>query len=176
MVTDSKLLKLRLLAAATGWLRYDRQCRFVIWERSPFNEPRYRPDICAVTRQWRVIEVEIKISIADFRANSRKRGLQWRHDYPEQFYFAVPPELVERVKPELPDQCGLLTVGPDGYCGPTAMVIRPAPKAKHATRLCALDIARCVSHQSASLHRSAVAMMRAQETLDRRAADSQSSS
>ncbi len=91
-------------AAAVGWLRYERGCYLVCWERSPW-ETAYRPDLIGVNSRRKVIEVEFKQSLADFKANESKRHLIQRVAFgyaPSQFYFAVPRSLVESVKPFLP--------------------------------------------------------------------------
>ena len=92
-------------ASVMTWLRYDRGCPIVCVERG--LEWRYRPDILAVTKSRHLIEVEVKRTIADFRANAEKR-------FPDvairsQFYFAVPPDLADRIAAELPDGAGLIT-------------------------------------------------------------------
>lgn len=150
----------RLRAAVTGWLRYERRCPLVCWERSPFgNEHYYRPDICGVTRQWYVIEVEIKLTVADFRANRNKRGLWWGEQFPQQFYYAVPPKIAQLVDIESADRDGVLTWGEDIICGPSIEVVRHAAK-RNGKRLDKYSAMRAVMHQSATLHRMAVAFHR----------------
>lgn len=125
----------------------------VCWERNPFDDHRYRPDLIGVNRTFRMIEVELKSSVADFKANGAKRGIRWQMHFPSQFYFCVPPELVDRVKSLLPVGAGLLTIGAPDRWGPTVEVGRGAKVNPNATRLSKYAVARMVSHQSASLHR-----------------------
>lgn len=159
----SKQLEWRMRAAVIGWLRYERQCHLVCWERSPFPDHRYRPDIIAVTRKWKVIEVELKQTLGDFKANESKRGVKMRLFFPQQFYFCVPPPLVEAVKPLLMDGAGLLTVE-DNRFGPSIVSVVGATNHKAATLISKFAVARMVAHQSASLHRACVALSRMDES------------
>src|SRR5919112_6675362 len=66
-----------------------------------------RADILALGRSGALIVIEIKTSVADFRAD-RKWG-RYR-DFADRFYFAVPdgfPSLL------IPDECGLIVA--DGF-------------------------------------------------------------
>jgi len=119
-------------------------------------EYRYRPDICGVTRQWRMIEVEVKLTLSDLRNNRKKRHLEFGAGFPSQFYFAVPPDLGDAAKELLADGDGLLTWGGDGpYGGPSCLALRPATK-RTGQRLNKYSAMRAVMHQSATLHRAAV--------------------
>ena len=123
----------------------------------------YRPDVIGVTRDRRVIEIELKESFSDFKANGEKRGIQWRKngwatEYPLKFYFAVPQRLAEQVKPLLTTE-GLLTIsdGESRY-GPQIEVIKRATIDKRATRISVLQMGRMVMHQTATLHRAVKAL------------------
>ncbi len=153
----------RMRAAAIGWLRYEQRCFLVCWERSPWSANNYRPDLLGVNRERKVIEVEFKQTLADFKANARKHGLRWRQqvglENPVRFYFAVPPRLVEKIKPLLPEGCGLLTLEElDGRFGPRIEVVTGARHDRTAERLTKLQIARMVMHQTGTLHRACVAL------------------
>ena len=162
----SQLLNWRMRAACIGWLRYERQCHLAFWERSPFPDHRYIPDLIAINRSWKVIEVELKQSIHDFKANDKKRGITVRYYFPAQFYFCVPRELVERVKPLMRKGIGLLTLkDKDDRFGPQIEVITAATTNREATPISKFAVARMVAHQTASLHRACVALSKTQNTL-----------
>jgi hypothetical protein len=97
----------KLRAAAVMWLRYDRGCPVVSMERGIVN---CVPDVLGVTKQRELIEIEIKRTMSDFRANKKKHGMKAREKalgqcwwIPKYFYFLVLPEMVEKVLAEIPD-------------------------------------------------------------------------
>lgn len=155
-----------LRSATIGWLRYNRRCPLVCFERSPLGSSYpYRPDIIGVTRERCVIEVEIKQTLSDFRANAKKRVIQLGRCVPRQFYFAVPTAMVERVKPELPEHAGLLTLGlEDAQWGPQIKCVVSA-KTRPSPRLSMRQIVEMAMHQTGSLHRCCVAISRMQDQL-----------
>lgn len=152
-------------AAAIGWLRFEQRCFLVATERSPVAT-RCRPDIIGVLRDRRFIEIELKRSKADFVANAAKHSIRWRLQtgvgLPFRFYFAVPPTLVPAVQPLLQPDEGLLTFGEPNQFGPTIRVIVPARHCSASARLSKYEIARMVMHQTATLHRAAVALSNCQ--------------
>jgi hypothetical protein len=92
------------------WLRFERRCAMVMHERSPWWTGGV-PDVIGVTQSAQVIEVEIKISMADFRKDADK----YRHRigrYPWQFYYAVPEVLRDKATAEMQlfPAAGLLSV------------------------------------------------------------------
>lgn len=125
------------------WLKFDKKCPLVFYERTP----RYghgQPDIMGVNDRRFIFEIEIKRTVSDFRANAKKPHIvnrcsteadvarHYQEMAPRQFWYLVPPKLVERVRPEVPDWAGLLTVendpGDDGYSTPIRVKsIKPAP-------------------------------------------------
>jgi hypothetical protein len=161
-MTENKQELWRLRAAVIGWLRYDRRCPLVCFERSPFQEANYRPDVIGVNRTWRVIEVEIKQSISDFKHNGEKRGHKLRYQFPVQFYFAVPYRLMKQAKPLLTDGQGLLVLrkDDDAKFGPVVHAVVGATVNKAATRLCKYGAMRMVMHQTGSLQRAVLALSR----------------
>lgn len=86
-----------------------------------------RADVAAVDRKGRILIIEIKRSLADFRADAK-----WPDyiDYCDTFYFAVPQEFPREV---LPAETGLMLADRYG-----AAIIRPpgeaATGALHASR------------------------------------------
>lgn len=118
-----------LEVSAMEWLRYVRNCHVVMLER---GQGTGRPDVLAVNARRFLTEVEVKRSLSDFRRdalkpqrqNPRKHAPQIR-----QLYYSVPPELVEKVQPILPPDCGLLTLSRQlsGFTGlPETVVVVPA--------------------------------------------------
>lgn len=89
-------------ASALRWLRLEKRCAFIATEVGTFSA-----DALGINEK-RMIEVEIKISIQDFKADFRKpKHSVYNKDYemnwgtawiPNQFYFAVKPEMVEEAK------------------------------------------------------------------------------
>ena len=61
-VTWNKLLRYR----AAEWLRYERRCPIIAFERPPQSWGSYRPDVLGITRGRALIEVEIKVTLSDF--------------------------------------------------------------------------------------------------------------
>lgn len=98
---------------AFTYLRHERRCPIVLYERSPrqiiHND---RPDVMGVTSARFLIEIEAKRTFADFAANAEKRHVTNRpmllSRWPKQFYFIVPEKLAARVLPALPEWAGLL--------------------------------------------------------------------
>ena len=75
-----------------------------------------RADLTGLDRAGKITIVEIKTSLADFRADQK-----WPEylDYCDQFYFAVPEGFRLEI---LPEDCGLMVA--DGY---GAAILRPSP-------------------------------------------------
>lgn len=149
-------------AAIAGWLRYERRCVMVCWEREILGLDSRRPDMIGVTRDRHVVEVEIKRTMADFRANGKKKYHRWanRDEYsPRQFYFFVLPEMVEAATAELPSGAGLLTTLPRKVYGvPRIMAVVSAPVNKRSPRLDLRTMARMVEHQTAAVQKMAAAL------------------
>jgi hypothetical protein len=107
------MTSITLRAIAAEYLRYKRHCPIVAFERSHWPCS-MRPDVIGVTKKRKIVEIEIKCSMADFRANAKKHSeyLRWKAGLyqPHQYYFLVPPEMVEKVKSELPSHAGLMSV------------------------------------------------------------------
>jgi hypothetical protein len=120
--------------AALVWLRTQRRCKAVLLERSPRSPYGCRPDVIGLTQGRELIEVEIKRSLSDFRANKKKLHVcnrdmtvkRWPHFY----YFLVSQEFVDRAESELPEFAGLMY-----FTGWDVVVRRKAPKNAEASRL-----------------------------------------
>lgn len=100
-----------------AWLRFVKRLPLVLFERTPRRLLSSRPDVVGVTQARYLTEVEVKRTLADFRANQRKRYIQqrelWLKHWPRAFYYAVPSHLVAKVLPELPSYAGLLSWNED---------------------------------------------------------------
>lgn len=89
-----------------------------------------RVDVIALGRQGAVTVIEVKSSVADFRADNK-----WQEylDFCDQFYFAVPMDFPTEI---LPTACGLIVA--DGY---GSEILRESPKGKmNAARRKALTL------------------------------------
>lgn len=115
--------------AAVEWLRYERLCSIVCFERSPITSG-WKPDVIAMTKKRCLIEVEIKRTIADFKADQKKRSKWCRFHYCDQCYYLVSPKIVASAKHLLPEKCGLLTLeGVSDYSRlPAIKAVVRAPK------------------------------------------------
>jgi hypothetical protein len=161
----------QMRAGAVQWLRYDRQCVIVAIERA-FGG--CNADVVGVSGKRHVTEIEIKRTMADFRANSKKHGMSqrqrepWMHanvrgeswwTVPHQFYFLVEPNMVEKAKAELPTGCGLLSPQVIGesymkplYPGVPKLVVRVvAPLDSRARKLSLKKTVQMAKNQSGTL-------------------------
>lgn len=110
--------------AILQWLRYDRQFHYVATEVASFHSA----DVLAA-KAGEVVEVEVKISRFDFRADFKKgkhatytRKMEYPDSelplgkwerIPNRFYFAVPDALVAEVEPLVAGKpYGLLVIKP----------------------------------------------------------------
>lgn len=158
-------------AQAVMWLRYERGCPVVALERG--IGACGIPDAIGLTAKRQIIEVEIKRSMADFRHNAKKYGARLRgvdmmrgrfsYNDPQQFYFLVESEMVEKCRSELPDWAGLMSTPlprqfthryarhPE-YCGITKLVVHvQAPINKTARKLTIKECHRMAKHQTGTL-------------------------
>ena len=160
MTISSRIIR----GAVAAWLRYERQCHLVVFDRGDDVVPG-TPDILAVDKKRMAVEVEIKISMSDFKRDAKKQ--KWLPHYgkdyytgqdrrPAFFYYAVPSKLVDKVAPMLPDGVGLLTledhVSPHSLTGVPAVVSKvAAQRNKTAPRLSWANCYRMISHQTGTL-------------------------
>lgn len=162
-------------AIVAAWLRYDRRCIMVCWEREILGLFSRRPDMIGVTHSRHVIEVEIKRTMTDFRANGKKKyhrhaaGAEYQ---PRQFYFFVPPELEAAATAELPEGAGLMTAGPSiSYGLLRVRIIKPAPVNKHSPRLDLRRMTEMVMHQTATVQKMAAALSKIERKTNDRPTD-----
>lgn len=63
-------------------------------------------DILSVTKNYFLREIEIKVSVSDFKADFKKK-----HNHEgniKQFYYAVPYYILDKIKDLVPEQAGIL--------------------------------------------------------------------
>lgn len=137
--------------------RYKRQAVLIAFERG--LSWTHVPDVQIVSKDRRLIEVEIKVSASDFRADAKKhvwsmrdRGLK---PMPYQFYYAMPMDMAEKLKDEVRNDCGLLgvrtaTMKWQGHADRVECV-RRAPVHKAAGRLSLKQCAQMAKHQTGTL-------------------------
>lgn len=125
------------------WLQFEKQCALVLCERTP-RWGHGQPDVLGVLPSRFILEIEIKRTMSDFRANSKKHHMlsrfcgepeiaeRYAKRAPKLFWFLVPRSLVEKVEKELPDFAGLLTVSENGA---SLDVVKKAPTNKDSERL-----------------------------------------
>lgn len=159
------LNKKQLRAMGLSWLRYTKQCPVVCFERSVVDF--WNPDIFGITKDRKTIEIEIKMSYSDFVKDRKKRVWWFRQDEktdsfysekvtPHYFYFLTPPNLVEKIKKELPNKCGLLTYDNkrrnNSYTHlPYILVDTKVRCNPEAVKISIKDVIHVVKHQSGSL-------------------------
>jgi len=131
-----------LRAVAACWLRYERKCNLVTFERGPnYNN---NPDVYALTPSRLGLEIEIKISLSDFKRDFSKRKWVLQMIEPAFFYYLVPPDLVEKIKPLIPAGTGLLSVSRksrDPYTGLPKIKCEIKQKRNRAAKKISIHIA-----------------------------------
>lgn len=106
-----------------GVSRLLRDLGYEVIDEFPVGDAR-RVDVAGLGRDGRFVVVEVKASVADFRADGK-----WPEYVPcgDEFYFAVGPEFPLA---RLPDDVGIIVA--DAYDG--AMVRQAPRRAMHASR------------------------------------------
>jgi len=122
--------------------------RFVLPNVHVIGSP-WESDVVSVTAAYYWSEFEIKISVADYRADLQKVDCSYannptnKHEAyaaagpiqkrwsdipkPKHFWFVTPPGLLHGI--DVPEHCGIVE------CHTGLRVVRQAPKLKHATKL-----------------------------------------
>jgi len=169
-----------LRACAVEFLRYQRDCKMVCLERSPFliehkrrngqvsvEQDPCNPDVVGVTEARRVVEIEIKRTFSDFKKNREKTSMfrrQFLNIMPSQFYFLVPPNLVAKVEPLLEQKEGLLTTMThhrSAYTNmPVLRIVKDASVMRDSRRLTLREMVRMVMHQTGTLSSALVKVAR----------------
>lgn len=146
-----KVDSIDIRAAVAMWMRYQKRCPLVCFERDIEEWSQGMPDVLGVTHSRRAIEVEIKVSMSDFR-NDKKKKKWGTHQRPRQFYYAVPPEMVEKVKAELAPEHGLMTLSEALMGGAhIIMVVQKAKPAHNDRKVTVRELVRMAWNQSGTL-------------------------
>lgn len=90
-------------ASVACYFRYQKQCPIICFERNIDNYMS-TPDVLAIDKQRRLIEVEVKVSMSDLKNDAKKRIWKFReiigdksfYAVPYQFYYAVPYEIQDK--------------------------------------------------------------------------------
>lgn len=131
--------------AAVRWLLLDRKCIAAYTERHPTGY--WLPDAIGILSSLRIIEIEIKRTVADFRQDRLKPNvMQWRagSDWrPYQFYYMLPIEIIS-VLPEVPDFAGVIQVR-DRW---QIEVVRRAQVNNKANKIRPKSVAKAIRQQS----------------------------
>lgn len=151
-----------LEACALEYLRYEKRCFVVCTERTPMPEL-CRPDVLGLLPSRTLIEVEVKRTMADFRANGKKRGIKFRMNWPAQFYFMVHPDIADNVLAEIEagllddtyQRAGVLTVSTTEVNSISGLnvvrCLKRAPTNRAAVELGFHQIAKMVRDQSGTM-------------------------
>lgn len=139
-----------LTKAAFRWLTLERNCITVLTERTP----RWgigQPDVLGVTKGRYLIEVEVKVSMSDFRHNAEKWHIVNRNPVraPKLYWFLVPEPMIVKCLPELPEWAGLLSCNPKRTAQLTEH--RPSPVNSESRKLSVKEMAVLFRKQTLEL-------------------------
>lgn len=156
-------------ASVASYFRYKRQFPLVSFER-PISSYISNPDVFVMDKKRMLIEIEVKVTMADFKKDCLKRiwvyreEMPNRHPMPYQFYYAVPDKLREKAievingwkaEGKKCGNVGLLTVKPceniKFLCYNDVFVAKTAPRNMDSKRLSLKDVTKMVINQSATL-------------------------
>lgn len=149
---------------AFNWLRYEQGCHLITFERTPL-ETEARPDVLGMTRNRQLIEIEIKVDLADLRRDSSKEhrrqaayDIQRRNpSTPNYVYYMVPEEMVGVALEELPAHYGVISPNhaiKHGHTGMPTIALHRFAVQLHARRLTMREVvsmAKCMSGAMCSL-------------------------
>lgn len=82
-------------------------------------------DLIFVSRAQYATEVEIKTSVADWKADSKKKKWAGNRESVKYFYYAVPDYLESKIPAGLPRHAGIVIVHPGGQGHDHCRVVRP---------------------------------------------------
>lgn len=159
---------MNLELAAMRWLWLERNCHYIVEQRSP----RYRigsPDVLGVTKDRYLIEIEVKRSASDFRADFQKRHRVNRDvnitEMPKQFYYLMPKVLAEKLLSKVPEWAGLM-YSESGY---TCTVLKTAPVNRLSKKLSLVEcvkMCRCMVNHTMSVRGNIESAMRSRINYD----------
>lgn len=139
--------------AAMRWLWIEKKCMVVLEQRTPFAVHIVgQPDVLAVTPGRHLVEIEIKRSVADFKADFRKLHRVNRDHYlkfmPRQFYYMVDEKLHQDVKHLVPEWAGLLVMTDRYY---VVRLEKSAPVNKLSEKLSVKNCAKLARQMTAHM-------------------------
>lgn len=164
------------------YLRYEMQCPIIALELNPrltASNDGGLADLLAVDKTGHIVEVEVKVSLADFKADRRKekheafrkyaelpykgrkvryftakeRILEPRVYFTNRFYFAVPHDLGNEVKlycDRAYPYAGVFTIGEYFYGN---VSVHRQPKKLYPNKISLLEATRLAKGQSATIVR-----------------------
>ena len=153
-------------ASIVSCFRYKRQFPLVIFERS-LKEYFFKPDILVVDKARNVIEIEVKVSIADLKNDLKKTVWKYRNKLPDlykmpyQFYYAVPEDIKDKTLEIIKEwekdgiingQAGLLCVIDKQNIGFEDVIVVKKSKINNIIKKINIrDVIKMVKHQSGTL-------------------------
>jgi hypothetical protein len=152
-------------AEVASYLRYKWQCPLIAFEAPDdckwySGEP---ADILAVDKKRMLLEIEVKVSLSDFRHDATKRKHFFFRENPDYrpvhfFYFAVPFEIANQVEDEcktLYPYAGVIRVHKlsQSTAGISGASVSKSPKVLNPKRLALKEIIWLTSAQSGTLCR-----------------------
>lgn len=163
--------------AAMRWLWIEQKCLVVLEERTP-KYGMGQPDVLGVTPGRYLTEIEVKRSVADFRADAKKIHRMVRNDihevnpsrfpitinlasHPRQFYYMMPPDLGAKLLPEIPEWAGLMVQRREYSL---VDVLKRAPVNKESAKLTVKQCARLARMMTAHVMGYAIANNSIKET------------
>ena len=135
-------------------MKFEKRCPLVIHERSPRERHTGQPDVLGITNDRYMLEIEIKRTVSDFRANFNKEHMRNRCcDVPEirdaylkrgprQFWFLVPEKIRVKIQEQVPDWAGLLIYDPNQGGWGHIQCVKKSPTNQLSEKLSLKDCAR----------------------------------
>lgn len=87
-------------------------------------------DLCVITSANYMWEIEVKLSLSDWKADEHKKKWLARYSsyrkYVSRFYYAVPTELIDKVPEFVPKEVGIIEIYWNEYSGYRTNIVRPS--------------------------------------------------
>lgn len=146
---------------AFNWLRYEQGCHLITFERTPL-ETESRPDVLGMLRNRQLVEIEIKVDLADLRRDASKKHRRLvaqdiQRPAPgtaNYVYFLVPEEMVGTALEETPTHCGVLSPNHGirhGVTGMPTMAVHRKAIQLHERRLSLRETLLMTKHMSGAM-------------------------
>lgn len=101
---------------------------FVTRMMTEFEVDGGRADVVFITKARQLTEIEIKISRADWNADSTKAKWGRPRPHVSRFYYAVPAGLAQRIPEWVPESCGIIAVHLNEWGVPHSTLVRSAKR------------------------------------------------